>query len=760
MKKIYEKKVAAMLLILVVSSVITIFSNMPMTTQGQTTNTTISGSLLRYDYGQATGNTSRSFASDGPGPSSFNIAWRTCIPGVCSQPIAIGGRILVQNNAVYYGTGNTTYCLDAGTGQIIWQKPIVGSIIKLDNTVFLAGNNAYKISDGTIVWTAPPGFMIDAGTFNGLTQLNGIGYDPSLKIIFTGSMINPTLQAWSLLDASKPPTLLWTRANQTDFGKYGSETVALEHNGICVLTTSNQYLLGINATTGTTVWVTPTKISVFTYGMSAIDGVLGFGSLNGNFYGWNITTGELIWKYNPNTPYLNQFASSPAAAYGMFFEHNQNNNVYAINATTGVLVWSASGPGIGYSNIITVAGGKVYVQMGENQYQDPISGKLSYSKFDCFDAYNGTLIWSAPVESGPPFNMQCNAYGNLYLTPQVTKYKNGTFTYGYNFPSQGITGDTGTLDEVWCISDAAQDWAMQYNDPSHTSFGNGPTTPTNDWTIQLDGGMVSSPTLVNGVCYVGTINGTIYAVDGNTGAQIWNYSTGIIGFSSTLAVVNNKVYTGAENGTVLCLDATRGTLLWATNAGSGRSTGSPIVANGCVYVGTANGIVYCLDASSGSERWAYNTTASISVAPTIDTHSNELFIPANVVTGYVTTGYIFKLNATTGVQIWNVTVPGGSISAPATIGAGMVFVRSNYRTNYGLNATTGQTIWTYVTEVNPGTPQQATGVSQNCAMLYQYGKVYLTNFFGLTCLNAFQWNRTLEYVPIATKQCSGTILFL
>ena len=225
--------------------------------EAQTTTSTISNNLLNYEWTQSTSDASRSFASAGPGPDSFNILWRTNIPGVISQPIAFDGKVFVQDNSVYYGTGSTTYCLDAGTGQILWKISAAGSIIKLDNTYMLLGNNAYKIADGTLAWTAPTGFMIDYYTFNGLTQLNGIGYDSALKTFFTGSLMSPALQAWSLPDASKPPTLLWNRATQSDYGKYGSETNALESQGVVVCDTSYEYLLGINATTGKTIWATP-----------------------------------------------------------------------------------------------------------------------------------------------------------------------------------------------------------------------------------------------------------------------------------------------------------------------------------------------------------------------------------------------------------------------------------------------------------------------------------------------------------------------
>ncbi len=125
-----------------------------------------------------------------------------------------------------------------------------------------------------------------------------------------------------------------------------------------------------------------------------------------------------MWTYNSGS-YMNQFASAVGAAYGIFFEHNQDTYVYAINATTGELIWrtNAPGTGISYSNSLTIAGGKVYVQMGENQYIDPATGNPGRAEYYCINAYTGELVWSAPLENGAPQNSQVNAYGNLYVVP-------------------------------------------------------------------------------------------------------------------------------------------------------------------------------------------------------------------------------------------------------------------------------------------------------------------------------------------------------
>ncbi len=94
------------------------------------------------------------------------------------------------------------------------------------------------------------------------------------------------------------------------------------------------------------------------------------------------------------------------SAYGMVYEHNQDTYVYAINADTGELVWRAKGPGIGYSNTLSIADGKVYVQMGEYQYRDFETGEYAYPEYNCYDAYTGELIWTFPMENNAPFNSQ------------------------------------------------------------------------------------------------------------------------------------------------------------------------------------------------------------------------------------------------------------------------------------------------------------------------------------------------------------------
>jgi len=739
--------ITLVLALLMVSSAFFVFSNSTSTT----VKAAIPSNLLQYEYRQVAADPACTFFTAGPAPNAPNILWKKSIPGVSSAPVAFNGMVFVSD---YLGT---TYALDAGTGKIVWKKPgvpgLVGvTIIKIDDTYMMLGSDCVKIADGTTVWTVPPGFYLQ-------TIFSGASYIPELKMFVTGQLLGTLgVAAWSLPDPSKPPTKVWDRTGQKEY--YGMETPGAYGDGKLFVGTGDNFMRAIDVKTGNTIWTTPVT-SASIYGMSYVDGKLIFGGLDNNMRAWNATTGKLLWTYNPGTWY-GQWASATGAAYGMVYEHNQDNYVYAINATTGELVWRAKGPGIGYSNTLSIADGKVYVQMGEKQYRDFATGEYAYSEYDCFNAYTGELVWSLPMENGAPFNLQCVAYGNLYVCPTVSTQVPGVWTYTF--------GGAGSIGEVWCISSQVKDWPMFLNDPAHTADGAGPTNLQLKWKFQADSSIVSSPTIVNGVCYFGSLNRSIYAIDANSGTKLWNFTTDHM-VKSTVAVVNSKVYTGADDGNIYCLDAATGAKLWQTNAsgikinpiaqaflGTDFPRSSPMVVEGRVYVGSLDGNIYCLDAYSGTVAWKFQTGGPVVATPTIV--DNAIYIPSCTP---IPTGKFYKLDLN-GNVIWNLTIPyvldktlgsGNFLMASATVAPdlGMVFLRNGLRLNYALNATTGATIWTYDGRYNPGTPFQSGGVSQIQTMLYKYGTLYFNDFYGITALNALNgsevWHAYLSRESLA-----------
>ena len=105
----------------------------------------------------------------------------------------------------------------------------------------------------------------------------------------------------------------------------------------------------------------------------------------------------------------------------------------------------------------------------------------------------------------------------------------------------------------------------------------------------------------DGVVFIGSDGGSLYALDAGTGANIWNYPTGGQVWTAP-AVADDKVFFGSWDHTVYAVDEATGALVWSYFTGASRLMGSPAVAYGNVYVGNENGKVYACN------RWRDHCT--------------------------------------------------------------------------------------------------------------------------------------------------------
>src|SRR5205823_10789956 len=95
------------------------------------------------------------------------------------------------------------------------------------------------------------------------------------------------------------------------------------------------------------------------------------------------------------------------------------------------------------------------------------------------------------------------------------------------------------------------DTAMFGFDAQHTHFNSSVNTlnPTNVsslalyWKVLTGGSIYSSPVIVNGVVYIGSDNGKLYAFSASTGQTLWKASTSD-SIESSPAVVDGIVYVG------------------------------------------------------------------------------------------------------------------------------------------------------------------------------------------------------------------------
>lgn len=137
------------------------------------------------------------------------------------------------------------------------------------------------------------------------------------------------------------------------------------------------------------------------------------------------------------------------------------------------------------------------------------------------------------------------------------------------------------------------------------------------WSLRTRRGVNAAPFVdeVEGICYVGSFDGYMYAVDASTGYSMWRFRTGgpII---SSAALVRDLVVFGSADGNFYGINAESAKEKWRFSAGK-PIVSSPIVRDEKIYFGGTDGNLYCIEAKTGKEVWNFKTEDSITSAPYI-----------------------------------------------------------------------------------------------------------------------------------------------
>jgi outer membrane protein assembly factor BamB len=233
------------------------------------------------------------------------------------------------------------------------------------------------------------------------------------------------------------------------------------------------------------------------------------------------------------------------------------------------------------------------------------------------------------------------------------------------------------------------DWASFRFDPSGSGANpyENVLSPSNVGSLQVSWqkkpgtAIDSSPTIAGGMLYIGSSDGSLYALDADTGADGWSYATGGAVHSSP-AIWEGVVYFGSDDGKVYALDAATGAFKWSYATG-GHVSSSPVVSAGVVYVGSEDGSLYALDAASGAFTWSYATDDLIVSSPAVA--DGAVFVGSN-------DDSIYALDQASGTPLWSYPTGGAVTSSPA-VGGGLVVVGSNDGYLYAVDEQTGAFAW-------------------------------------------------------------------
>jgi outer membrane protein assembly factor BamB len=313
--------------------------------------------------------------------------------------------------------------------------------------------------------------------------------------------------------------IIWDYRDNSSDGMIGPSPAVV--NGVVFFGFDAGYVGALNASNGASLWnytaaedflSSPTVVGGVVYiglGLSSTSVVLdGTGIIPYNVYALNATNGDKIWNYNFTT--YSYVYSSPAVVNGVVYVGsggagpNAGGNVYALNAADGAKLWSYT---IGWTpnysdswvdSSPAVVGGVVYVGCDDGNVY-------------ALKASTGVKLWNfsigAPVESSPAV-----VNGVVYIGSED----------GNVYALNAVNGD-----KLW----------------NYTTTGG----------IAGMGGISSSSVVVDGVVYVyQDYTGVLYALNAHNGERLWNYTiyASYSGNMASPAVVNGIVYISSEDGQV------------------------------------------------------------------------------------------------------------------------------------------------------------------------------------------------------------------
>ncbi len=226
---------------------------------------------------------------------------------------------------------------------------------------------------------------------------------------------------------------------------------------------------------------------------------------------------------------------------------------------------------------------------------------------------------------------------------------------------------------------------------------------TRRWKFDTRGAIASSPAVANGVVYIVSGDGNFYAVDAATGKERWKFGTkgerrftapGIHGadprtermpdpfdvFLSSPTVSDGVVYFGSGDQSVYALDATTGALRWQFATGDVVHA-SPAVSDGVVYIGSWDRNLYALDAATGREKWKYTTGNDTVIYNQIGIASSAAISGGTVFVGG-RDGKFHAVDARTGAMKWIVNNRGGWTIASPAVQNGIVYFPTSDGTRF------------------------------------------------------------------------------
>lgn len=330
--------------------------------------------------------------------------------------------------------------------------------------------------------------------------------------VFQSSAVkNPTNSKWEFQTGEWVDTAPIVVENSVYFGSYDGNVYAVDEEN------------------GTEIWRYETGQPVLS--SPAVSGeYLYVGEMSGALSSLNRITGESHWRFGTQGSVL----ASPAVANELAYVGSEGGLMYAININNGQEAWHIeAGAPIVFP--ATVAEGLLV--FGD------MAGKLT-----AVQAINGEQVWQMQLTDGFTSSVPAIKDGVIYIA--ATDANQSASLYAVDITAQTIK---------WFYPLSAESYAAPavWEELVFVADLGGMVTAVDQetgsvrWQFSTGDLTFSAPALTGDIVYFGSMDQTLYAVEAQTGNEIWRFPIGS-GVSSP-TIYDGVLYVGTQDGRVLAI---------------------------------------------------------------------------------------------------------------------------------------------------------------------------------------------------------------
>ena len=205
------------------------------------------------------------------------------------------------------------------------------------------------------------------------------------------------------------------------------------------------------------------------------------------------------------------------------------------------------------------------------------------------------------------------------------------------------------------------------------------------WSFNTGDSIEATAAIADGVVYIPTMDGRCYALDLNSGKELWKFvNPDMDGAKSSPCIAGDLVCYGDDFGVFRALDRKTGEQRWKIET-EGEIISSATHIKGVILFGSYDTALYCVDAQNGKEVWKLQTDGPVHCSP-------SLVDDQVAVAGC--DGVLRLVNVFNGKETRSLEI-GGNIASTPAVGKDLLFVGTMNAQVLGIDFKDMTRKWTY-----------------------------------------------------------------